>query len=49
MPDTPLVSGVDFVSVPTRQLEAAVSFYGSTLGLHPERGFAEFETGPAAS
>jgi predicted enzyme related to lactoylglutathione lyase len=50
MPDTPLVSGVDFVSVPTRDLEAAVSFYGSTLGLHrsahnPERGFAEFETG----
>jgi predicted enzyme related to lactoylglutathione lyase len=46
----PLVSGVDFVSVPTRDLEAAVEFYGATLGLHrsayvPERNFAEFETG----
>ena len=47
---TPLVTGVDFVSVPTRDLEAAVEFYGGTLGLHrsvyvPERNFAEFETG----
>jgi predicted enzyme related to lactoylglutathione lyase len=46
----PLVSGVDFVSVPTRDLEAAVEFYGETLGLRrsayvPERNFAEFETG----
>ena len=45
-----LVSGVDFVSVPTRDLDAAVSFYGTTLGLEcsvhvPERNFAEFETG----
>ena len=45
-----LVSGVDFVSVPTRDLEAAVEFYGTTLGLYrsayvPERHFAEFETG----
>lgn len=49
MPDQ-LISGVDFVPVPTRDLEAAVAFYGDTLGLHrsvfrPERGFAEFETG----
>jgi len=47
---TPLVTGVDFVSVPTRDLEAAVEFYGTTLGLRrsayvPERNFAEFETG----
>jgi predicted enzyme related to lactoylglutathione lyase len=47
---TPLVTGVDFVSVPTRDLEVAVEFYGTTLGLHrsvyvPERHFAEFETG----
>jgi predicted enzyme related to lactoylglutathione lyase len=28
-----LVSGVDFVSVPTRDLDAAVAFYGETLGL----------------
>lgn len=45
-----IVSGVDFVSVPTRDLETAVAFYGETLGLHrsvymPERNFAEFETG----
>jgi predicted enzyme related to lactoylglutathione lyase len=45
-----IVTGVDFVSVPTQDLERAVGFYGSTLGLHrsmykPERNFAEFETG----
>lgn len=45
-----IVSGVDFVTVPTDDLDAAVAFYGTTLGLRcsvhmPERGFAEFETG----
>lgn len=45
-----IVTGVDFVSVPTTDLERAVAFYGETLGLHrsmyrPERNFAEFETG----
>ncbi len=45
-----LVTGVDFVSVPTHDLEVAVDFYGDTLGLtrsayRPDRGFAEFETG----
>ena len=45
-----LVGGVDFVGVPTRDLETAAAFYGGTLGLHrtvfrPERGFAEYETG----
>ena len=45
-----IVTGVDFVSVPTQDLERAVDFYGTTLGLHrsvyrPERNFAEFETG----
>jgi predicted enzyme related to lactoylglutathione lyase len=44
------VRGVDFVSVPTRDLEAAVAFYGGTLALprsayRPDRHFAEFETG----
>jgi predicted enzyme related to lactoylglutathione lyase len=45
-----LVHGVDFVPVPTHDLEAAVQFYGTTLGLRrsvymPDRNFAEFETG----
>jgi predicted enzyme related to lactoylglutathione lyase len=45
-----IVTGVDFVSVPTQDLERAVAFYGDTLGLErsvhrPEHGFAEFETG----
>jgi catechol 2,3-dioxygenase-like lactoylglutathione lyase family enzyme len=45
-----VVTGVDFVSIPTQDLERAVEFYGSTLGLprsmyKPERNFAEFETG----
>jgi predicted enzyme related to lactoylglutathione lyase len=45
-----IVTGVDFVGVPTRDFEAAVEFYGQTLGLRrsvhrPDRGFAEFETG----
>jgi len=44
------VSGVDFVALPTKDLERAVAFYGTTLGLRcsvkrPERNFAEFETG----
>lgn len=44
------VTGVDFVPLPTRDLEAAARFYGDTLGLRrsvyrPERNFAEFETG----
>src|SRR4051794_1936606 len=45
-----LVTGVDFVSIPTRDLERAVAFYGDTLGLRraayrPDRNFAEFDTG----
>ncbi len=45
-----LVTGVDFVPVPTRDLDRAVAFYGDVLGLRrsayrPDRGFAEFETG----
>ena len=45
-----IVTGCDFVSVPTQELERAVAFYGTTLGLPrsvymPERNFAEFETG----
>jgi len=47
---TQLVTGVDFLGVPTRDLDTAIKFYGETLGLSrsvymPERKFAEFETG----
>ncbi len=46
----PLITVVDFLGIPTHDLEAAVEFYGETLGLRrsvylPERNFAEFETG----
>ena len=46
----PLITAVDFVGIPTRDLATAVDFYGKTLGLHrsvymPERNFAEFEAG----
>jgi predicted enzyme related to lactoylglutathione lyase len=45
-----LITGVDFIGIPTRDLERAVEFYGETLGLHrsvyrPDRNHAEFETG----
>jgi predicted enzyme related to lactoylglutathione lyase len=45
-----LITGVDFVGIPTHDLETAVAFYGKTLGIPmsvhmPERNFAEFETG----
>jgi predicted enzyme related to lactoylglutathione lyase len=45
-----LVTRVDFVGIPTRDLDRAVEFYGTTLGIPmsrhiPERNFAEFETG----
>ncbi|HEY1778526.1 MAG TPA: VOC family protein [Solirubrobacteraceae bacterium] len=44
------ITRVDFLSVPTKNLQAAVEFYGTTLGLPcsvhvPERNYAEFETG----
>jgi predicted enzyme related to lactoylglutathione lyase len=50
MSEAQLVTGVDFVGVPTQDIEQAVRFYGDTLGLersayYPERGYAEFETG----
>jgi predicted enzyme related to lactoylglutathione lyase len=45
-----IVTGADFLTVPTQNLEAAMEFYGTTLGLEcsvhmPERSFAEYETG----
>jgi predicted enzyme related to lactoylglutathione lyase len=47
---TEIVTGVDFVTIPTQDLDASVEFFGNTLGLErsvylPDRGFAEFETG----
>ena len=51
---TELVTGVDFVSLPTRNLDAAMDFYGSVLGLARSSVWqrpgteplgAEFETG----
>jgi catechol 2,3-dioxygenase-like lactoylglutathione lyase family enzyme len=45
-----IVTGVDFVGIPTRDLDRAAEFYGTTLGLPrsvwiPERSYSEFETG----
>src|ERR1035438_2461766 len=45
-----LVTGVDFVGLPTHDLETAVEVYGNTLGLRrpmylKERNYSEFETG----
>lgn len=45
-----MISGVDFVGLPTRDLERAVAFYGQVLGLErsayrPDRHYAEFEAG----
>jgi len=44
------VTGVDFAPIPTRDIAAAIEFYGGKLGLRqsvhvPERHYAEFETG----
>jgi predicted enzyme related to lactoylglutathione lyase len=46
----PLVTGVDFVYVPTRDFDRAVEFYGKVLGLplsarYGRQPGAEFETG----
>jgi predicted enzyme related to lactoylglutathione lyase len=48
--DSEFVRAVDFVGMPTRDLEAAARFYGETLGIPrsvyiPERHYSEFETG----
>jgi predicted enzyme related to lactoylglutathione lyase len=45
-----LISGVDFVAVPSHDLPTSVKFYGETLGLRrsvyiEDRNYAEFETG----
>jgi len=45
----PVVSGVDFVSIPTRDLDASMRFYGEVLGLERtelrEPFNAEFQAG----
>jgi predicted enzyme related to lactoylglutathione lyase len=52
--DTSIVTGVDFVSLPTNDFDAALEFYGNVLGLErssmwqrpgQEAVGAEFETG----
>jgi len=47
---TSLVTGVDFVHIPTKNFEAAVEFYGTVLGLpltvrYGKAPGGEFETG----
>ncbi|HEX6753917.1 MAG TPA: VOC family protein [Solirubrobacterales bacterium] len=48
--ETSIVTGVDFVTLPTKDFDAAVEFYGTTLGLPCSARYgkmpgAEFETG----
>jgi len=48
--DAATITGTDFVSIPTHDLQRARQFYEGTLGLHcsvymENRNFAEFETG----
>ena len=48
--ETSLVTGVDFITVPTRDFEAAKEFYGEVLGLPMSKTWGnmpagEFETG----
>ncbi len=47
---TPLITGTDFITVATRDFDAAVEFYGGVLGLPESKRWgqmpaAEFETG----
>jgi predicted enzyme related to lactoylglutathione lyase len=48
--ETSLVTGVDFITVPTRDFDKAGEFYGNVLGLRRSKQWgsmpaAEFETG----
>lgn len=50
MEEAGIITGTDFVGVPTTDLARSVTFYRDILGLHcsvhmPENNFAEFETG----
>jgi catechol 2,3-dioxygenase-like lactoylglutathione lyase family enzyme len=47
---TPLITGTDFITVATRDFDAAIGFYGDVLGLPLSKRWgempaAEFETG----
>jgi catechol 2,3-dioxygenase-like lactoylglutathione lyase family enzyme len=47
---TRMIAGVDFVAIPTHDLNAAIAFYGGTLGMPRSmyiegKPFAEFEAG----
>jgi len=47
---SPLIKGTDFITVSTKDFDAAVEFYGGTLGLSESKRWgdkpaAEFETG----
>ena len=49
-PPTPLITGTDFITVATRDFDAAAGFYGGVLGLPLSKRWgqmpaAEFETG----
>ena len=48
--DTPLITGTDFITVSTRDIDAATAFYGDVLGLRRSKQWGqmpahEFETG----
>ena len=48
--DTPLITGTDFITIPTQNFDDAVKFYGETLGLKQSSRWGdmpgiEFETG----
>ncbi|MDQ3572560.1 MAG: VOC family protein [Actinomycetota bacterium] len=50
MTDTPLINGTDFITVGTKDYEAAAEFYGNVLGLEFSKRWGnmpagEFETG----
>jgi predicted enzyme related to lactoylglutathione lyase len=50
MPENGLITGTDFIAVPTEDYDAAVKFYGETLGLPFGKRWGdmpggEFETG----
>ena len=50
MSDKPLVTGTDFICVPTRDYDRAAAFYGDVLGLELSKRWGdmpagEFETG----